>query len=296
MKTTSPRNRNARRDGFSLVELLAAIAVVSILGSIVYAASSTIYDSVAKTKEISSARNLITTFLIYPSENGGKLPKGYGQDTTANIRGFDGDVIPSGEFAAQRWPWKVANMMSEGAMGLYIEEHMDLYQHLNATRNNYDVSLVPSFGMNITFVGGNYNDLSLAPDSRVYADRRDRTGTRRYPSDYCVTQLSKAYEPSSLIVFISSLSVGVAEETETAGYFRVDAPIMPTGMRWAGYSEKIPANMGYVHLRRDEGTLAVVANLDGSVELLNEDELRDMRRWSNQAAAANNPNFTSFQD
>ena len=36
---------------------------------------------------------------------------------------------------------------------------------------------------------------------------------------------------------------------------------------------------------------AVAVMLDGHVEMLDETQLRDMRRWSNQAAELDNPNF-----
>lgn len=47
--------------------------------------------------------------------------------------------------------------------------------------------------------------------------------------------------------------------------------------------------MGHVSL--EFGERAITAQLDGSVRLLDESELRDMRRWSNQAARQNDPDF-----
>jgi hypothetical protein len=45
-------------------------------------------------------------------------------------------------------------------------------------------------------------------------------------------------------------------------------------------------------MRLSYGEKAVTAQLDGSVSLLGFEELRDMRRWANGAAIANNPNWT----
>jgi hypothetical protein len=41
---------------------------------------------------------------------------------------------------------------------------------------------------------------------------------------------------------------------------------------------------------------AMVANLDGSVTVLNEEDLRDMSRWSNQAAFYADKDFNSWDE
>jgi len=40
------------------------------------------------------------------------------------------------------------------------------------------------------------------------------------------------------------------------------------------------------------GGKAVVAKFDGSAELMTEEQIRDMRLWSNQAARQNDADFT----
>ena len=63
-------------------------------------------------------------------------------------------------------------------------------------------------------------------------------------------------------------------------------------MHWGSYSERIPSSMGFVHLRHDGK--AVTAMLDGSVRTMSEEELRDMRHWSNQAIRYDDSNFSNF--
>ena len=52
--------------------------------------------------------------------------------------------------------------------------------------------------------------------------------------------------------------------------------------------------MGNVSLEYGGG--AMVANLDGSVTVLEEEDLRDMRRWSNQAALYRDKDFNSWDE
>ena len=52
--------------------------------------------------------------------------------------------------------------------------------------------------------------------------------------------------------------------------------------------------MGNVPLEYGGG--AMVANLDGSVTVLDEEDLRHMRRWSNQAALYGDKDFNSWDE
>ncbi len=280
------------RSGLSLIELLAAIAVVGLLSSMAFAVTVKVKDHAALTNECAAARQLVTTFLLYPQDNGGFFPRGKGTEPRKSVRGFDGHVLSSGEEAAMRWPWKLANLMSDGPSGLFIGEHQDYFQYLHKRRDEYGVSLTPSFGLNMTFVGGNFRSSTLSPESVTYADRRDRVGTPTYPHDYCVTRPDVAYKPGELIVFVSTFSE-YAENWEDIGYYIANPPISPDGIRWGSYSENIPSNMGFVHLRHDDK--AVTAMMDGSVRTMSEEELRDMRHWSNQAIRYNEANFVNFK-
>ena len=66
----------------------------------------------------------------------------------------------------------------------------------------------------------------------------------------------------------------------------------PAGPAWGSYRPDIPASLGFVSL--EYGGKAIVAHLDGNVRLLDETELRDMRRWSNQAAMYDDPDFSDW--
>ncbi|QYY34397.1 prepilin-type N-terminal cleavage/methylation domain-containing protein [Ruficoccus sp. ZRK36] len=282
--------RRARK-GLSLVELMVAVAVIGLLSSLTFAVSTKVSEHAALTNESAVARNMVTAFLLFPQDNNGALMRGKGTEPRKNITGFDGLSLDPGEESAMRWPWKLANQMPGGAQDLFTSAHQDYYAYLRERHDAYGISLTPSLGLNMVFVGGNFRSSTLSPQAVTYASRRDREGTPTFPNDYCVTRPNIAYKPSELIVFVSTFSE-YAENWEDIGYYIANAPITPDGMRWGSYNEDIPANMGFVHLRHNEK--AVVAMLDGSVGLMGEDELRDMRHWSNQAARYDDANFENF--
>ncbi|WOO42645.1 prepilin-type N-terminal cleavage/methylation domain-containing protein [Rubellicoccus peritrichatus] len=282
--------------GMTLIELLAGIAIVGVLGTIVYAASASALSQADAVSESATARQMVTAFLLYPQDNGGSFPRGKGVEQRP-IEGFGGNVFGSGEPTAMRWPWKVAGMMDGGARGLFTDVHQPIYHHMSQRDNEYHVSLIPSLGLNYVLVGGNYENGTVSPEAVDRQGRGDRTGTPRYPFDYCVTRLDTAYQPGKLIVFVSTFSfllpTGWTGDESTTGYYIAEPPKSPSGANWGNYNEEIPASMGHVHLRHNDK--AVVAHLDGSVAMLNEDELRDMTRWSNQAAKFNDPNFSNWK-
>ena len=279
------------RRGFSLIELLAAIAVVGVLSSLTYAVTVKVTEHAALTNESAVARQMVSAFLLYPQDNAGSFMRGKGTEPRGSVKGFHGEILEPGEEAAMRWPWKLASLMNDGPLGLFISDHHDYYEYLSQRQDVYGVSLTPSMGLNLTFVGGNYRSSTVMPDAVVYADRRDRVGSPKFPYDYCVTRPDIAYTPSELIVFVSTFSE-YAENWEDIGFYSANPPISPDGVRWGSYTESIPSSMGYVHLRHNDQ--AVVAMLDGSVSLMGEEDLRDMRHWSNQAIRYNDANYSNF--
>jgi hypothetical protein len=95
-----------------------------------------------------------------------------------------------------------------------------------------------------------------------------------------------------MIVFASSLYSPPADFPDPVGFFRVTPPQAPGRPAWGSYNPEIPASLGFVSL--EYGDKAIVAHLDGSVTTLTETELRDMRRWSNQASQHDDPDFVSW--
>lgn len=268
------------RRAFSLIELLVAVSVVGVLGTITVVAMGNATQSAHKTSEIAGARQLISGYLLYPQEHGGRLLPAVPDSrelAMTTVKDQQGAPVLN-RAAAARYPFRLLPYV-DALESFYAGKTEQHYEDILAGGGDasYALSLHPAFGLNNEYTGGNYDDRRLHPE------------TGYYPR-LAITRVAQAENPSQHIVFVSAF---YGEDANTSapyvGFHRVEAP---KGLRssWSRYNEELPAQMGYVHLRH-EGQ-ALVAHLDGSIAFLGEDELKDMRRWSNQARQQGDPNFS----
>lgn len=286
-KKSSHQSNQRTPDGFTLIELLLVIAVIGVLGGLTVTGISKARQAAINAKASATARSLIQAFLLTPADNNGRYMIGYG-NTGENIHPPGGPPIASGQEAAKRYPWRIAPYLDNNIASLYVGPHRDYYER-TARDSAYMASLYPSFGINSIFVGGHYDGRKHSPAYAPGARSRDQS---TYENDFWVLSPWDAHAPSDLIVFASALSSPPSDYPNPLGFHRVLPPKAPFTPNWGNYNPEIPASMGHVSL--EYGDRAITAQLDGSVRLLEEDALRDMRRWSNQAARENDPDFSNW--
>ena len=253
----------SRKNGFTLIELLVSIAIATVLASLLFLGVKSFLESGKKAAEINAGRTLMSAFQTYAADNGGILLKA--MDPKPG-RVVDNKGKPVMSHAARRWPWRLAP---------YFDYNMDILMvnnkdaaPIDSPMYSYLVTVFPTFGMNGVFVGGKYGT-GMSPDNPRAADRF---------GNFCVTRMVQAHTPSKLIVFASAKMQGEVPpgtDAPTTGCFDIAGPGIGA--------------VGEVHYKY--GNKAVVAYLDGHVELNTEKELKDMRRWSNLAANQDNPNW-----
>jgi hypothetical protein len=137
---------------------------------------------------------------------------------------------------------------------------------------------MPNLGINAVLVGGHYGSGSpLPPTQRMISSF----------GKFFVSNAGEVDSPSNLIVFASA-----RKDQDSPGYFEVRPPrlIGPIWTDKAYDPQKPGSSHGFVDFRHDGK--AVIATFDGGAKLASEEELRDMRLWSNQASRAGNPDFT----
>lgn len=259
-----------RRSGFTLVELLVTITIIIVLAGVSFASLQCIRQRAKSVTEVGAARNLITAYLGYASDHNGQVMAGYQSDPeVTNLEGK-----PLHDPLNARYPWRLAANVPkiDGVMLFNGTESA-----LKDPERDYLVSVHPNMGLNATLVGGHFGSGSpLPPTPRL---------VNAYGKFYLST-LAECDDPNKLIVFASARSA-----KDAPGYFEVRPPKL-TGPVWSakkfGESGQA-ADHGFVDFRW--GGKAAVAMLGGNVELRTEDELRDMRYWSNQAIRANDRDF-----
>ena len=256
--------------GFTLVEMLVVITVITSLGSLSFVGIRNAREKARTVVEINAARNLIVAYLGHAAENNGKLLPGYQIDSQAT--NLEGELLTDPMNA--RYPWRLAKSVPsiQGVMLFNGTESV-----LKDENRDYLVSVHPNLGLNATLIGGHFGGGSpLPPTPRLI---------EAYGKFY-VSHLAEAEEPHKLIVFASARSAA-----DRPGYFEIRPPNL-TNKVWSAreFSRNgSAAAHGFVDFRWNGK--AVVAMLGGNVEMHDEPALRDMRCWSNQAASANQPDF-----
>lgn len=232
-------------------------------------------------REISAGRQILSAYIRAATDNDGELLAGYAAGGEA--KNEKGHTI-SGP-SAQRYPWRLAPYLDDRIFGtLLVNDQEKLGKGSTRSDLDYLVSFAPTFGINATYVGGNYKS-SLVPGGLA---------EKKY-GKFCVTRVSDVVAPAKLIVFCSAHYTGVKDQSYL-GYHTVNAPA-ETGRIWSAGSYKegdSAESLGYIHPRYKGKAVAVM--FDGHTELLTPEELDDMRRWSNQAADLDRPKFMIGQN
>ncbi len=293
--TSQPLGRYRR--AFTLIELLVVIAIISLLISILLPALGQARDAARRLREAAAGQQLMIAYHAYSVDNGDRLMPGYldwdwlrGDPTnprtpTILVTNETGERL--NDLLGKRYPYRIAPYMADYDMRT-LQIDPDLYAEYNSyesaplsvfgKKREAAFSNNPTFGINGTYVGGD--------ESRKAFNRSD---VAEWGTPY-IARTDQATFTDRLITFASARDwhVDIINERRVVpGHHRVDAPYYPDGaaayasedVRWD--PEEEPDAFGFLDFRHQRE--AIVTHFDGHVEGLKLEELRDMRRWANQA-------------
>ncbi|MDF3127806.1 prepilin-type N-terminal cleavage/methylation domain-containing protein [Kiritimatiellaeota bacterium B1221] len=266
-----------KRRGFTLIEMLVVISIILLLSSLMIPGISKVRKKAGQVREQSAGRSLAQAYMLYSTENLGRYLPGYADEAAKDS---EGNAIPHPINA--RYPWRLAPYLNYNINGAFLlydsgddtsDEDEESYQ--------YRVSVYPALGMNLFYVGGDESGTS-------------GQGLKPIPAHeaifgkFCVTGMGQAVSPSNLILFASAQHEN--EGKNEAGFHKITSPNF-TQSQWGGAwdPDANPSEFGFVDLRWSGRAVTVM--LDGSVRMMDEAEMRDMRHWSNLAAEENDPDW-----
>lgn len=225
--------------------------------------------------DMSALQQIMTGYAIYADDHKGMVLPGYiPASWVSRMEVLDevGERL-SGPMA-QRYPWRLAPYLDYNFAAMYKDPRL-LERYQQRSDFQYVVSVSPSFGLNAEFVGGRASPSGFGFNSAAI----------RAWGQFYITRMDQAHRPDNLVVFASAHGLDPDGGSPLPGYFEVTAPNLVQRQWTTSYNEDDPpAVHGHVDARYDGR--AITGQLDGHAAMLRMSDLDDMRRWSNQAGAA----------
>lgn len=299
-----PSRPTLARLAFTLIELLVVIAVIALLISIALPVLGQARKSGAQTRETAALRQVGIAYTVYAQDNRSAVLPGFlplewtlaTADSSIDFKAFSSETSEQSRLfgsLARRYPWRLAPYLNYSREALVVDKR--LRAEFGALPDSPDerdgfqwaIAQSPSFGLNSTYVGGDarrggFYQPSIARWKKYYVTRFDEP---LFPDRLLIFATSRGYHP-------------IDDSTIIPGRHRIEGPWqaaaetnqVPTFVPWSaplGHfdASRTPSTYGHVDYRHFRK--ALITMFDGHGESVRVDDLRDMRRWSNQATASN---------
>ena len=179
-----------RHQGFSLMELLVVVGIIAVLISILLPSLGSARRQARQTRVAADLHNMLVAYSTYTADNGDRVLPGFlPVGTSWTVASQQSGIAPVSGQAALRYPWRFQPYFRDWRVlfnsGPLSNEEINTYA--------YQLSLLPRFGLNSMFVGGDPRTQSLVLGANGPVSRGNGGSV--------VFRSVEVRRPSSLIVF-----------------------------------------------------------------------------------------------
>ena len=290
--------------GFTLVELLAVVALIGILIGITGGIYQYALESSKGALERVSLKQLIQGWNFYASENNGKVVSGYGgersvqndcQEDYGEMKAPDGSSLGcpedgvGGTASCYPYAWRLTPYLEDAWETLFTVQDKDELNELALQGNWYGLGFRTSFGVNSEWIGGDRR----STNQYVFCQYPETAEQQGYVlQDRFVSRFSQIKRASLLLLFAASMDTDdtatLLQEQDFSNFSKgsctVSSPIryMPNNQASFPPWEEAPLysqDIGQLSIRN--GGLALYGSPDGSVKSTSFESLKDMKYWRN---------------
>lgn len=289
------------RRGFTIVELMVVVAIITLLMAILLPVLGRGRDAAKDALVLNGGRQLMVGYSVYQSEYREHVLFGYvpnapntinGKDVTAHepLSGHTLNGQAVARYPARLLPyvgsiWEILQVQHNGP--LIKPQPDDSYG--DAFFKVYTLGVEPTFGINAAFVGGHRDFGGFTHlDGSNYAPS--------YQDSRIVYYGKQVRRPAQLVTFstVGGLMLYGATGQLSRGFHTANSPKLSNNAIWTAQGQNFKPLFGASDFSVPRGFFLdqpSVAFFDGHVSRHSADVLNDMRLWSNTAQTADHDVF-----
>lgn len=281
-----------RQKGFTIVELLVVMVLISVLIGLLYPALRGGILRAKKTSELNSIRQVGAAWALYSVANLDRLMPGYistevqerwdvawayPEEALIPPAPMYDDNVPN---IAGPWPWRLLERMNN-RWDILVDYKEHGWNSMQVTDHAEVIAVQPAFGYNGYYIGGYWEMSGHTPRPTL---RYSQVLLQHGEVDNVVASVgSQMTTPTKLVVFCSSFYAQAGEHRhlldDTDGYFLAVPRILADTLQWEARDDGVEAFVTTnPPLGRYNG-LPAVYFADGHVDDVPIHDLEDQKRW-----------------
>jgi prepilin-type N-terminal cleavage/methylation domain-containing protein len=270
--------------GFTLIELLVSLGIMSILMGILIPSVVKARALAKQARVLSDMRQLLVAYSAYSTDHRGALLPGFLPDSAAQtVEDSKTGTVISGH-AASRYPWRIMPYVKDWRLlfdgGPFGAGDIQTFA--------YQMSLLPRFGLNSVFVGGDhqFDGFYATGEIKSNSPAAMRETQVRNSSEMLVFVESGCYQNGKAYAFPAGTLPSAVPAEGLGHYFQAQPPRYRGSTIWSVENGKIRLEKNGIlgAPTAATGNRPIAGFLDGHATTMGLEDLQDMRWWTSRVS------------